>query len=159
MVLNHLYHLPSRQLRLVSNAIAGVAPSLINAVTNLHNPGQEGDSLLKHVQALTQHIQQALSISAPPICGCGGEQKPQVRSVAKIPSALSVRSVGSAKKGTKLEIPPQLLAKRYIFPLSFGGRLDNVTVVFPSTAKLSALRPEGGRRRSKAPLKVNLSVS
>lgn len=77
-MLNHLYHLPSRQLRLVSNAIAGVAPSLINAVTNLHNPGQEGDSLLKHVQALTQHIQQALSISAPPICGCGCEQKPQV---------------------------------------------------------------------------------
>ncbi len=58
-----LYPLPSRQLRLVSNAIAGVAPSLISAVTN---PGtQEGDSLLKHVQALTQHIQQALAISAP----------------------------------------------------------------------------------------------
>ena len=57
-----LYPLPSRQLRLVSNAIAGVAPSLISAVTN---PGtQEGDSLLKHVQALTQHIQQALAISA-----------------------------------------------------------------------------------------------
>lgn len=55
--------LPSRQLRLVSNAIAGVAPSLISAVTN---PGaQEGDSLLKHVQALTQHIQQALAISTP----------------------------------------------------------------------------------------------
>jgi hypothetical protein len=67
-----------------------------------------------------------------------------VRSVAKIPSALSVRSVGSAKKGTKLEIPPQLLAKRYIFPLSFGGRLDNVTVVSLYSETASATT---GRRK------------
>jgi hypothetical protein len=37
-----------------------------------------------------------------------------------LPPTVSVRSVGSAKKGAKLEIPPQLLAKRYIFLLSSG---------------------------------------
>ena len=39
--------------------------------------------------------------------------------------------MGSAKKGAKLEIPPQLLAKRYSFPLSSGGCLANVIVVPP----------------------------